>query len=95
MTYDLDQLLAKRRAPEHDPQLALRIMAAARQQRPVSFLNELMLMFVMPKPGYALAASLLLGLMLGFGFDLGSADATETVRQSDVLYYLNEGNGYE
>lgn len=91
MNDDVETMIQNRTVPPHSPDLAMRIMAAARAQSP-SLFREMMMMFVMPKPAYALAASLILGLVFGTIIDFGTtASSVDTLSQADVLFYLDEG----
>lgn len=74
---NLDDLLWMRRAPESSPDLGERIVAAAarRRQRPgffhfcSEFLSEFAGMLAIPRPAFALAVFLLLGLSTGLFVD--------------------------
>lgn len=73
---DFNRILQKRSIPKPGNNLASRITAAATMQKHVPFhlivMQEVMDMIVLPKPAYALAASLVLGLVVGFQIEMAN-----------------------
>lgn len=64
----LDKLLSERAEPPASPGLAARIIAAAQEKkRPLwhIIMDELNALVLLPKPSYALAACLVVGIVFG------------------------------
>lgn len=87
----LSGLLETRRSPSVPEGLNERIIAAAYradkvtvQSRGVNFWDELSQLFLIPRPAYAFAVMVCLGITLGFLMDVSSSGA-------DVLTFENLG----
>jgi hypothetical protein len=86
----LESMLRSRRFEPAAPDLADRIVLKARQmpQNQKITLRRLFAEFHLPKPGYVLACTLLLGLVVGFNMPLETtpADDGDTVQVQSFLY---------
>lgn len=77
---DLNTMLNKRSVPPPSSNLASRIMEAARAEHKTpliqSILRDIADMLILPKPAYALAACLVIGLVLGMQIEFENAATT-------------------
>lgn len=91
MTNDLERLLNKRAMPKAPGNLAHRIVEAAAERKARKGMNlweEVMAMFVIPRPAYAFGLTILLGLFVGFGV---GGDITTYTGDWDSFLIIDEG----
>ena len=77
---DIDKMLLKREMPKASDDLAARIIAAAAVQKDVPFyqivIQEILAMMILPRPAYALAVFLFIGLIVGLQVQMDTDTAT-------------------
>ena len=82
-----DFFLKQRYIPQTPQGLSERTLRRARQTP--SFGQELLMMLMLPKPSYLLAASLVFSVSLGIF--LGGNVEADPLSYQDILLYMNEG----
>jgi hypothetical protein len=88
----LDTMLRSRRLEKANPDLAQRIILRARQtprNQPSSlaqWLRELFAEYHLPKPAYVLAATLLMGVIVGLNIPNDAVDDPTAVSVQEFLY---------
>lgn len=95
MNDDLDRILCKRCAPQTPRGLAERIIAQAamrRERGPKALVNEMAMMFVVPRPAFALGFSILLGLLIGF--EAGGMTSTVSESQDFASFLVVDEGGW-
>lgn len=99
---ELDALLAQRSAPPPPrSNLSERIIDAALQSKPkrrsgfIQWLDSLTDMFVIPRPAYALAVVLMLGVVGGFYFQAPVQDVDDSYLDAYFLYMDDVADGDE
>ena len=90
MNNDIDHILMTRRAVDVPEGLAQRIINMAtphkrKEERWIDIWSDIQAMFVIPRPAYALAMAVVIGLFVG----LGDGALNDTVSDADLTSFLS------